>query len=528
MHAQRLQRLSLASLGLLLGCGQRPGEKTNSDAGEVPSASAATSSDPAPKSASGSATDGPQSYLQYEIRDAATGALIPGKLTLVGAAGTKTPELTTTDIPIEENHAIAAYSRVMSLTGDGRIALPRGTYDVYVSRGMEWSLDRHEGVVVGPKDAVVVAKLTHEIDTPGWISGDFHVHAASSFDSRVPMSARVYEFVSDGVDLIVSTDHNVIADYAPIIRELDAGRYLTSIRGDEVTTRDWGHFGAFPLPIDDSRKDGGAPPTKSRTAKQIFADVRKKEPGAIIDIHHPRFDRSMGYFSTGIFEPKSARAGRPGFSFDFDAVEVLNGYQDGDHLHVDQILRDWFSLISHGYLVTATGNSDTHHLNYNLGGYPRNYVRVDHADPSEAKSDEIVAAVRGHHAFFTTGPIVDVSVGSAGIGDIAKVDRGEVDVHVVVRAASWIATDRLTLYVDGKVATTVPLSAKRDAVRLDDHIKVKVEHDAFVVARVDATEPLPFVVGDVDKHFQALPLAITNPVFLDVDGDGRFGPPKKP
>ena len=34
------------------------------------------------------------------------------------------------------------------------------------------------------------------------------------------------------------------------------------------------------------------------------------------------------------------------------------------------------SLLDRGHLVTATGNSDTHHLNYNLGGYPRNYVNV--------------------------------------------------------------------------------------------------------------------------------------------------------
>jgi hypothetical protein len=49
------------------------------------------------------------------------------------------------------------------------------------------------------------------------------------------MSARVYEFVADG-SMIVSTDHNVVTDYAPEIARLHAGAYLTSA-GDEVTTR---------------------------------------------------------------------------------------------------------------------------------------------------------------------------------------------------------------------------------------------------------------------------------------------------
>lgn len=501
--------------------GPRDGEPSarTSLSAQTPSAS----STPEPKSP---APEGP--FVQYEIRDAKTGALMPGKLTFVGVAGSKDPAFSKNDIPREETQAIGAFSRVMSLHGDGRIAVPRGTYDVYVSRGLEWSLDVHRGVVVGPDDAVVSSKLVHEVETPGWLSGDFHVHASSSFDSRVPMSARIYEFVSDGVDLIVSSDHNVVADYAPIIRDLGAGDFITSMHGDEVTTRDWGHYGAFPLPLDESRKDGGAVPTKNRTAKQIFGDIRKRQPDAIIDIHHPRFDRGMGYFTTGIFEQRSARAGRPGFSFDFDAVEVLNGYQDGDHLHVDQILGDWFSLLNHGYLVTAVGNSDTHHLDYNLGGYPRNYVKVAHDDPKSADVAEIVGAVHAHHAFFTTGPIVDVSVGETGMGDVAAVKPGDVEVHVVVRSASWIATDTLTLYVGGKVVTKRALAPKRDVLRFDEKLTVHVDKDTFVVARVDGAEPLPAVVGDPDKHFHALPLAVTNPVFLDVDGNGRFDPPKKP
>src|SRR5262249_18498870 len=149
-----------------------------------------------------------------------------------------------------EGAAVVAYNRVMTLSGVGVVPLPVGTYDVYVSRGPEWDLYVARRVQVTPKGAVLRAALHHVVSTPGWLSGDFHVPAAASPDSHVPMQDRIYEFASDGVELIVSTDHNVVSDYAPLIAELGAGPFLTSLPGDELTTGGWGHFGAFPLPQD--------------------------------------------------------------------------------------------------------------------------------------------------------------------------------------------------------------------------------------------------------------------------------------
>ena len=56
-------------------------------------------------------------------------------------------------------------------------------------------------------------------------------------------------------------------------------------------------------------------------------------------------------------------------------------------------------------MVTATGNSDTHHLDHNIGGYPRNYVKVQEDRPKLDRQG-VPRAVKGHHVFFTTGPFV--------------------------------------------------------------------------------------------------------------------------
>ena len=61
------------------------------------------------------------------------------------------------------------------------------------------------------------AVLARVIDTTGWMSADFHVHAVNSPDSIVDNAKRALTFAGDGLDVIVSTDHDVITDFAPII-----------------------------------------------------------------------------------------------------------------------------------------------------------------------------------------------------------------------------------------------------------------------------------------------------------------------
>src|SRR4051812_41049601 len=336
----------------------------------------------------GSAPSAPhrERELAFEVRDAGTGAFIPCKLTFVGVAGTATPPFTPIDIARAESEGtVAAYDRVLSAAGKGVARVPMGKYDIYVSRGLEWDIQILRAVNIDFDGASIQARLSHVIDTSGWLSADFHVHAARSPDSIVPMPHRVIEFVSDGVDMIVSTDHNVVSDYRPIIEALGLRKVITSAPGDELTTAGWGHFGAFPLPTDLEGPGQGAVLVRSRSPKAVFADVRQHAPQAIIDVHHPRLDAGIGYFTIGGLDPHRDRAAKSGFSFDFDAVEVLNGYQDPVRRSVDRTIDDWMGLLNHGHVVTATGNSDTHHLTYNIGGYPREFLWGSDAPPQGGK-----------------------------------------------------------------------------------------------------------------------------------------------
>jgi hypothetical protein len=461
--------------------------------------------------------------LAVEIRDD-NNAPIPARLTFRTVGDGPRLLFTTIDIAREEAGAVTAFDRAFVLRGDADLRVPVGTYDMWVSRGPEWDTTRERVTITAGAETEIHTKLHHVIDTPGWISADLHVHSAASLDSRVPMRDRVFQFVADGVDLIVSTDHNVIADYAPVIAELGVRDLLASATGDEITTKQWGHFGAFPLPSDEAELGHGAIETGKRTAAQIFADVRARAPAALIDVHHPRLVHgTMGYFVLSDLDIATGRTRTPGFSFDFDAIEVLNGYQDSDRKTVAKVIADWIGFLDSGKRVSCTGNSDSHHMTFNLGGYPRNYVAVD-GPVDKIDPVAVAAAVKAGHSYFTTGPIVDAAIAGKTFGDLATVAPGKVALHVTVRAASWISVSKITVIGPGNtVLATRAIPSSTHVVRFDDAIELDVSRDGYAIIRVDGDRPMAPNVGDAGS-FLVYPLAVTNPIWIDSDGDGKVTP----
>jgi hypothetical protein len=462
-----------------------------------------------------------------EIRDDA-GAPVPARLTFRPVGETPKLFFTTTDIGREEVGAIAAYDRVFVLHGDCELRVPVGTYDVWISHGPEWDTTRERIEVRHGADNDIHAKLHHVVDTPGWISGDFHVHAAASLDSRVPMRDRVHQFVADGVDLIVSTDHNVIANYAPLVSELGVTELLATATGDEITTKSWGHFGAFPLASEEGELGHGAIAVGKHTPVEIFADVRKRAPAALIDIHHPRLEHgSIGYFHLAELDEKTGIAKRAGFSMDFDAIEVLNGYQDSDRRTLGRVIGDWVSFLDAGKRVSATGNSDTHHLTFNLGGYPRNYVAMGDVPVGKLDAARVAAAVKAGKSYLTTGPIVDASIDGKTLGETVTVKGGHVELALRVRAAPWISTTTISVIgPGGAVLATRPCPTSPNVVRFDAKIPVELPRDGYLIVRVDGDQPMAPNVGDLGG-FTVYPFALTNPIWVDVDGDGKITPAKK-
>ncbi len=140
---------------------------------------------------------------------------------------------------------------------------------------------------------------------------------------------RVIGNAAEGVEIAVASEHNIVADLEPIVRELGLTDRLVEIPGDELTT-DTSHTPVGPrerVPArvrSRTRSRGGATDVRDRDAKEIFTELRAKNPDAIFQINHPR-SGGNGYFDLLDFDRATGVGKDARYDARFDAVEVWNG-----------------------------------------------------------------------------------------------------------------------------------------------------------------------------------------------------------
>lgn len=192
--------------------------------------------------------------LRTRITDA-SGSALPAKVTVQALA--KTGELVNGD---SNRRVYAGQGRlgtgveaiVFAERGEADVPLAPGDYRVVISHGPEYSIHRIDHLTLTEgQHLAVTARLVHEIDTTGWVSGDFHLHQRPSFDSGMALTHRVRTIVAEGVDYAAATDHDVVTDLRPAIRDLGLDLWLQSVVGVEISTLDIGHYIGFPFAYKD-------------------------------------------------------------------------------------------------------------------------------------------------------------------------------------------------------------------------------------------------------------------------------------
>lgn len=482
--------------------------------------------------------------LSYTIRDD-SGMLMPGRVTLRGIHPTKNPDFG------EWERADGVRNVVYSATGSGELELSPGKYRVFVTRGFEYSIFEKQIEVGSTSGASVRAVLKHELDTPGWVAGDFHVHAAPSFDSTIPLADRVASLSAEGIEFAVATDHNHVTDYAPALSATGLLDRLGSAPGVEVTTERWGHFIAFPyaatLP---------APPFEGVDPGVIFDAIRTRSPSSVIQINHPRMT-PIAYFASLKVDANLSAAGEvdmaehehagkgaraaggqggqssraaaalldpaPGFSFDFDTIEVVNGFELADEPVMEQNIADWFALLNLGFRYTAVGNSDSHSLVHQWVGFPRTYVRVVTEDLSRLQGVEVAHSLLYGRAQISNGIFLDVRAESgAEPGDELTLTDGQLDLRILARAAPWVSISHAEVWVNGVQRANSSLArALRAPNRLQWVTGLSMASDAWLVVIARGDKEL----GERYPGAKGKPFAISNPLYIDVDGDGVFRAP---
>ena len=245
-------------------------------------------------------------YIHYRVVDEA-GLLAPAKVALVSVDEEGNPlEGDGKRRPYLGDGRLGNGKRRISLTasGEGHVDVEPGRYILRVSRGPEYSLyedrgDDGKGFVLGP-GAVrnVVAPIVREVDTEGWMSADFHLHATPSFDSGMPLPRRVTTVASEGVEFALATDHDAETDYSPIIEGLHLRDHVASAVSAEITTLEQGHFIGFPMVYDHlTVPTHGAHDWTCQSGGEIIEGIRGTTPPGkdmFLIVAHPR-DGFFGY-----------------------------------------------------------------------------------------------------------------------------------------------------------------------------------------------------------------------------------------
>jgi len=472
----------------------------------------------------------------------------------------------------DERVLSAAESNWISLAGvDGdplRQRLPAGQYRVLASRGPEWSVSETRiELAPGERRSLAIEPPVRLVEQTDHVSADLHVHSESSDDSALPMRQRIAAFVAQGAQVLVSTEHDNVIDYAPTIEAMGVGDEVTSIVGVEVTSTvvgdvtpyTSGHANAFPLVRDPDTYRGDAPRAENRRLRNVIADLQARPGRPILQLNHPResgVDRGLGSYLShlGVIgepfdptEPLSAQgnavlieslAPSPLRDLDFDVIELLNG----SSMDAYRLTRAaWFSLILQGEFRPGTANSDSHDVR-TIVALPRNYVAKNVAknvamnvDTSGATSaaaagdpgaegpsfdqTDFITAVRAGRLFGSTGPLLDVRLGDARPG--GTITERVADLQVHVRSAQWVPVDEIRVFIDGALRHRGPVPEHGVLA-----LPLRFEQDAFVTVEVEGRADPTSIYSLVAPGFT--PFAFTNPIFVDVDGNPGWTPPGLP
>lgn len=465
-------------------------------------------------------------YVSAKITDDA-GKPIPCKVAFHGIDGTKNPNWG------PPSAANPVRNLFYSANGVFRQAISPGKYEVIISRGPEYDAAFREIEVKQGTDAELALKLKQVVDSTGWISSDFHGHSTPSGDNTSDQLGRVLNLLGEHIEFSPCTEHNRINSYTPHLRFLNAENFMATCTGMELTGNPLpaNHQNAFPMIHKPHEQDGGGPVTDSNPVVQIerlaFWDDKSRK---VVQGNHPNIPRVLG---------DKNEDGKPDGGF-----EPMLGFMDVIEVHppagiftpapADKDSKPsrmfcWMQLHNLGYRLPGVVNTDAHY-NEHGSGWLRNYILSSADNPAEVSLSEIIEHTEAGHIVMSNGPFLEVLATSGKMiahpgGDL-KAATGKITLSVRVQCANWVDVNRVQVFVNGKPLKSLNFTRRTtadrfstDVVRFEADLPVELKEDAhIIVATIGEGLTLGRVMGE--SAGRAEPVAVSNPIFVDVDGGG--------
>lgn len=447
--------------------------------------------------------------LAIDVKDAAsTPDAMPARVQVI-------PSATVAEAPaafgVTDAEANGRLWNAFAITGRLDLPVPPGQHRVIVTRGYEYELYDAPVTAVAAAPTPVTVTLARSVDSSGVMCADFHIHSHFSADSDDLPELKVRGAIADGLEIPVSSEHEWIIDFQPIIQRLGLTKWAFGFPSEELTTFSWGHFGVIPLFPRSEAINNGAVGWVDETPPGFFKKVSALPEKPVLIVNHPSGASGFSsYFTAASLDRASGTGSSDLWSDEFGAIEVFN---DSDfETNRDRSVADWFALLNAGKTYWTTGSSDSHHETTSAVGYPRTCLRFGHDDPTKLTAETVRDVLRSGAAVISGGLTMTVE-GPGGVGPGGTATKGAY--KVVVQSPGWLSASSLEVIVDGITTETRPLTpmagagpGKRyEVTALVNPSQSKSRHWVVFHAKSAAADLAPLHPGR--KAF-----AVSNPIFF--------------
>lgn len=475
----------------------------------------------------------PVGFVESYITDG-NGSPIPCKVAFHGIEGTPDPNFG------PDSRAVSVKNLRYSANGKFKQGLGPGMYEVIVSHGPEFDAEIIELVVSPAQTTELSVQLNRSVDTTGWISTDFHSHSSESGDNTSDQLGRVLNLLAEQFDFAPCTEHNRVDSYLPHLQKLNAIGQMATCPGMELTGGPLpiNHQNAFPLLMRPRTQDGGGPRTSADPLIQIerlkFWDDHSEK---LVQMNHPNLVTILGDKDS---DGHADEGFEPMFGF-VDVVEVhplstiLSEATSSPPGKRGNVIFNWLQLLNQGYRMPGVVNADAHY-NFHGSGFLRNYIRCSTDNPAEIDTMEVVRNTVAGRIVMSNGPFVSVQARGQRLGDDQKISgeigdelvlkKESVKLDLKIQCANWYDINRVQILVNGRPAENLNFTRRENkqmfgngVVKFEQTIDVPLVEDSHLIV-IAAGEGLQLgrVMGPA--HGKNIPIAVTNPIFVDIDGDG--------
>jgi hypothetical protein len=427
--------------------------------------------------------------------------------------------------------------------GGERFDLPPGKYVVKALHGPRYAtLDQLIEVQADQATSYTLA-VEKVIPTTGWVSVDMGARTTGTTGCLITPEDYVVLAAAEGLDWIVSGDYETLTDFAPVIDRLglkDRIRSSVGFRTLLPAHPEWGHLFVFPI-----SKDHPDPAVareqwaNAQTSSDWIAALRRRYPGALIQVDTPITEGGAGYFARQPTTPYIASWEPPDDAdLSFDAVNVMPSRGSGT---IQEIIAFWCNNMARGRFYIPSTAPLSRMLFGGEPGYPRLLVRMSggEVDLSAVAEADLFQAMRDMRTQLTNGPFLEFAVGDALPGDTIPYD-GNQPVRVRVMSPDWAPVATVIYDKEGKSQTSrvvslqdneyqrfpVPEAGVKFDERTIESLNLARDKDTLLGLRAIGMKPKTVSPPLYAPPVNNVPMTIISPIIVDRNGNDCFDPMK--